>query len=231
MSARKRTRVDITAGEWCWTVAAVFTGGALFGWAATAMLKAVPGQSLGSIADCVAALGAIVAAGSTIAIAVIAQRSVAGKRKESLVLAKAVIKTAVGADMEKAVRVCRNWKVYKSDRLISVAKDLYLHEVPRDDASVSGLPAPVLRQFMKARGTLPLLKSAALSLSRTESVHRRKYLIFRLERFAQELKPVADYLSGSDLAPWKDWVPELDPVYFQNRILRYHPPRDTTAAS
>lgn len=207
------------------TVASVFLMGFLLGWAVFAHTIDPKPIGLGSVADWLAAAGAIAAAGSTIAIALLGQRAITNKNRIAHNLAVSTIRSAVFADMEMAVRVSRHWQVLKTEKLIHFADTLVLHEVPREDASVSGLPGELLSSFMAARSTLAQIKKAARDLEKSKTESRRKYLAFQFERFGLRLKPTANYVSRKETRPlpWKDWKPLIDTGEFNEHLMkRYH---------
>lgn len=203
------------------TMTAVFVMGLLLGWAVfTHEIERKP-ISLGSAADWIAAIGAVVAALSTVAIATLGQRAISNKDRIARELAVATIASAVIADMEVAVRVSRHWQVLTSDRMIKLCRDLYLHQIPKDDSSVSGLPSEILANFMAARSTLPAMLKAARNLEDVDSEHRRKYLALQFERFGSRLKSSAEYVAGDRLdIPWQDWEPQIDKSQFNKNIMK-----------
>ncbi|HFF5965456.1 TPA: hypothetical protein ACGCF6_000785 [Stenotrophomonas maltophilia] len=206
------------------TVMAVFLMGLLLGWGIAGHSIKPEAISIGSIADWIAALGALIAAASTVAIAVLGHRAIAKKDRIATDLAISILKSAVVADVEVCVRVSRNWEVFTSDRMVSLARDLYIHQIPRLDADVSGLPPDILMAFQSARSMLPSILRAARNLEDKGTAHRRKYLAFRFERLGVNLLAVVDYVAKNQVhRPWKDWEPCIDVGQFSKAIMaKFH---------
>ncbi|WP_416057775.1 hypothetical protein [Stenotrophomonas maltophilia] len=210
------------------TVIAVFLMGLLLGWGiAGHSIKPEP-INLGSIADWVAALGALIAAASTVAIAVLGHRAIAKRDRVATDLAISTLRAAVVADVEVCVRVSRNWSALTSDRMVSLARDLYIHQIPKLDADVSGLPPDILMKFQAARSILPSIIKAARNLENNGGEHRRKYLAFRFERLGVNLRSVVDFVAQNQVhRPWKDWKPRIDVGQYSKAIMaRFHAETD-----
>ncbi|MCU1017055.1 hypothetical protein JAK38_06615 [Stenotrophomonas maltophilia] len=221
------------------TAGSVFVLGILAGWAVFQERPPSKPLSPGSIADGLAALGALVGAASTIFIAVLASREVARRKKEALSISVSISCWPVVADMELAVRISRivpeGREFSRADikLLTEVAQTFMTHEELRDWALVSGLPADVLQSVATGRSLLHQASVQARLIRRNsdrgEDVPAIEVwsLVVKIEEAAEKLRYAADYLhqqiGGRDVPPWRSWRGTRDMRTIQRELTRrYH---------
>ena len=203
----------------------------------------------GPYADWVAAFGAIIAAGSTIAIAAVARREV--KRREAqdfveqrrlaaegLELAIAIAAWPTAADMELAVRISRRTpltpdvSVASARSLAKAACTFATFNELADLRQIIGLPPDVMRSVAIARGQMKLIHNSASSLLRAmddidESAEadqaQVQMLVANIEQMASHLMHGANFLHQKVGAvsdpPWKEWSPRRDFKALQAEIF------------
>lgn len=230
----QRKRIDMTRTESAWTSVFVLGLGILVGWLVFTPPANQPPPApqqywnWGSIPDWVAAFGALVAAGSTIAIALIADGALKKREIQAERLGYAVVKSVVIADMEMAVRMSRLWankqKSLTTEALCKVAMELTSKEVLWDPAQFAGLPPGIVSSLLRARGKLTLLQRECRNAkSNGYPQHASERIVSFFESFATVLRPAADAVAQRDkVVPWHGWKRMVDADKLRQELIERH---------
>lgn len=215
----------------------LFYSGAAFGCGVllglTAFLandKGDAGTNWGSYADWTAAFGGLLAAASTIVIAVMARGELKRRSEESYWLAIALSSNPIVADMEMIARLSRGYA--KNDpkllpeHLTHWARSLQLAIGFKDLSPYGALPQEILRALAKGKSFMPLLEATAVAYEKKPNRDTLEYLVYVFEMTGYWLMPAANYLraftNAEGDALWEGWEPAVDPQRHLQRIRATH---------
>jgi hypothetical protein len=184
----------------------------------------------GSYADWVAASGAVVAAASTIVIALLGHRELKRRARESHSLAVACSANLVIADMEIVARLSRGYDRKDStltmDHILHWASHLNLINDFDDLSIYAGLPPQVLQSLAKAKVFSKMLPVAAEAWAKSETGARPDYLMYVMESLGDRLRLAADYLHSAtsvvEVPLWEGWIPLVDPTPYLDGMRSAH---------